>query len=62
MCCFRKILAKARKVTKSSKFETILQFMATSIIAPLNIIIGAPLQPNVLATIHIDDTFTQNNM
>ncbi len=34
--------------------------MATSIIAPLNIIIGAPLQPNTLATIHIDDTFTQN--
>jgi hypothetical protein len=62
MCCFGKILAKAIRVTNSLKLETRLQFMATSIIAPLNIIMGAPLQPNTLATIHIDDTFTQNNM
>jgi hypothetical protein len=62
MCCYGKILAKARRVTKSSKLKTRLQFIATSIIAPLNIIIGVPLQPNTLATIHIDDMFTQNDM
>jgi hypothetical protein len=48
MYCYGKILAKARRVTKSSQLKTRLQFMTTSIIVPLNIIIGAPLQPNTL--------------